>query len=196
MQRGVKISIVIVGILVIGALVYGAFHSTVNPPEANKDVPANPPQLQSAHNSPAKSADSLHSIKALELELQKRPNHSPILLRLAQLSTEIGKPADAEKYLRQLLAVEPNSLEARIELGRILFQQGNVQGALAETQNVLKLDPKNADALYNLGAIHGNLNNDEMARKYWLQAIAAAPASESAQKARTGLKELKPERTP
>jgi Flp pilus assembly protein TadD len=190
MQKYAKITTAIIGIVVFSLLVFGALHYSLKSPLKKAEAGTGLLHLQSLHT--AEPSDSRHMINTLELELQKKPNHSPILLRLAQLSTESGKPAAAEKYLRQILAQEPNNLEARIELGRVLFLRGNVEGALAETQNALKLDAKNVDTLYNLGAIYGNINQDEQARIYWLQAIAAAPNSPSAQKAKLGLSQLKP----
>jgi predicted Zn-dependent protease len=75
-------------------------------------------------------AEQLHEVKALEAELQKKPNHAPILLRLAQLARERDKPAEAIPPLRQILGEEPGILEARLELGRALYDTGDVQGAL------------------------------------------------------------------
>ncbi len=187
-----KVLIGFFGVLILVVLVYGVFHVNMRSSSQSKVTPPAPLRSQQTLENTPTSSDSQHSIKAMERELQRKPNHTPILLRLAQLSTETGKPAEAEKYLRQVLAQEPNNLDARLELGRVLYQRGNVEGALTETQQVLRTDPRHVDALYNLGAIYGNLNKDDLARKYWRQAITVAPNSESAQKAKTGLSQLKP----
>lgn len=48
-----------------------------------------------------------------------------------------------------------------------LFEAGDAIGALRETEQILKDSPDNVDALYNLGAIQGNMNNMEKAREYF-----------------------------
>ena len=134
--------------------------------------------------------DKAHEIKALEIELQKKPNHVPILLRLAQIQRESGKVAEASKYLQQILAQEPRNLDARLELGRALFDLGDVSGAIEQTKLILKENPSHTEALYNLGAIYGNLNNETMAREYWTRTIASNPNSESARQAKENLTRL------
>ena len=58
------------------------------------------------------------------------------------------------------------------------------------TRRVLEKDKNQVDALYNLGAIYGNLGNDASAREYFSRAAAAGPASESGQKAKAALAQL------
>ncbi len=78
------------------------------------------------------NADRIHELKALEQDLQKKPEHPPILFRMAQLSTEMGKTADAISYLQRLLKADAGNTEARLELGRLLYQTNDVPGAIRE----------------------------------------------------------------
>jgi tetratricopeptide (TPR) repeat protein len=144
----------------------------------------------SAVVSKADVPDQLHEVKALEAELQKKPNHAPILFRLAQLARDRGKPAEAIPPLKQILTQEPGNLEARLELGRALYDTGDVEGALTETNRILAENPKHVDALYNMGAINANLNKTQVARDYWTRAVAADPASESGKRAAESLQQL------
>jgi tetratricopeptide (TPR) repeat protein len=138
------------------------------------------------------TADRVHELKALEEELQKKPEHPPILFRMAQLSSELGKNTDAVSYLRRLLKVEQANNEARLELGRLLYETNDLQGSIAETAKILESDPKQVDALYNLGAIYANLNKPDTAREYWNRAVASAPSSESGKRAKESLLKLSP----
>ena|SRR5579862_6729898 len=144
----------------------------------------------SAVQSKAEVPDQLHEVKALEAELQKKPNHAPILFRLAQLARERDKPAEAIPPLKQILAQEPANLEARLELGLVLYDTGDVEGALAETNRILAENPKHVDALYNMGAIYANLNKAQVAKGYWTRAVAADPSSESGKRAAESLQRL------
>lgn len=51
-------------------------------------------------------------------------------------------------------------------MGRINFQLGNYSASLEQFQNVLQLDPDNADAWNNMGLIHEAKND-------YLEAVAA-----------------------
>jgi TolA-binding protein len=54
----------------------------------------------------------------------------------------------------------------------------------------LKVSPNHPDALYNLGAIYGNLGNGRLARDNWDRLLAVSPKSESALRARSMLSQL------
>ena len=140
------------------------------------------------------AVDTRHEAMALESQLQKKPNHVPILIRLAQIARENGKPAEAIPYLRRIIQLEPKNTEARLELGRNLYDTGDVTGALEQTNQLLTEDPKNADALYNMGAIYANSSKPEVARDYWKRAVASDPASDSGKRAAQGILRLEQNR--
>ena len=122
--------------------------------------------------------------------LEQNPDHVPVLLRLAQMSREVGRTKESVGYLREAVAQQSTNRDARLELGRSLFETGDVEGAIRETSALLQRDPNDVDALYNLGAIYGNLTQDDRAREYWEKAVAVAPDSDSGKRAGEGLKQL------
>lgn len=138
----------------------------------------------------AAPVDKIHEAASLQEELRKKPGHPPILLRLADLAREDGKKTEAVKFLRQAVDADPNNTEARIELGRALFETGQTEAAIIETKKLLESQPKQVDALYNLGAIYGNLGQGVQARQYFEQAVASAPNSESGRMSREALVRL------
>ncbi|MFB3906282.1 MAG: tetratricopeptide repeat protein [Acidobacteriota bacterium] len=156
-------------------------------PDARKRSGAVPAHSGDARVMPAVDE---HEVRALHQALEKKPDHSPILIRLAVLAAAKGQSADAIRYLRAALQHDPGNVEARLELGRALFDSGDVQGAITETRKILDRQPQNPDALYNLGAIYGNVGNREMAEKYWRTLLAASPESESGKRARVSLSQL------
>jgi tetratricopeptide (TPR) repeat protein len=135
-------------------------------------------------------------LQALQMHLQSKPAHTPILFRMAQLSREMGKIPEAAEHLREILRHEPDHLEARLELGRALYEMGDIDGAVQETKAILEKDPRHVDALYNLGAIYANLQKNDLAQQYWTQAVASDPESESGQNAQRGLQQLGVSSTP
>jgi len=149
-------------------------------------------RLLAAHSRSVVSPDGAdrHEARMLSAALKKRPDHVPVLLRLASLALESGKPAEAEKYLNEVLKLEPANVPARLDLGRIQFEAGRVPEAIRTTEEILKFQPGNADALYNLGAIYGNLGQKERALEYWSRLLASSPGSESGKRARQMMAEL------
>ena len=151
--------------------------------------------LSEAHAPPAKPAAAQenpgHELKELEVQLQKKPGHLPVLMRMAQIEHDQGKLEEAAAHLRDAVSSEPGNADAHLELGRVLYEKGDRDEALKETEQALTINPKNVDALYNLGAISANSGNTERAVSYWESAVATAPGSESGEKARDGLSRLR-----
>lgn len=134
--------------------------------------------------------DPTHEKAALEEELKKKPDHAPILLRLAELARADGKPKQAAEYLKKAVASDAKNVDARLELSRTLYEINDVEGALAETKRLLADHPNQVDGLYNIGAIYANHGNVALARQYWTQAVAADPASESGRKSADALTKI------
>ena len=145
--------------------VFLALTSAIHLKDAPDPAVSKAPAADSARP-PSAGVDSRHEVMALESQLQKKPNHVPILTRLAQIARENGKPAEAIPYLRRIIQREPKNTEARLELGRNLYDTGDVTGAMEQTNQVLSEDQKNVDALYNMGAIYANSSKPEIARDY------------------------------
>ncbi len=139
----------------------------------------------------ATRADREHEVKALLGELEKNPDHVPILMRLAQVSRNAGKLNDSIRYLKEAVAQDSKNTDASLELGRVLFETGDVSGAIRATEHALEINPLNVDAIYNLGAIYGNLSQDQRAREYWQKAVALAPDSDSGRRAEQNLQKLR-----
>jgi len=131
-----------------------------------------------------------HELKELGVQLQKKPGHTPILMRIAQLEHDQGKLADAAGHLREVVTNEPNNADAHLELGRVLYEKGDWAAGLAETQKALAINPKQVDAMYNLGAMYANGGDTERARSLWRNAVNVDPQSDSGKQARQALAKL------
>ena len=143
-----------------------------------------PSHLATPLPDPGQVQNNMHEEKVLNLALEKKPGHVPVLLQLAQLESGKGQFKQAEGHLQQIVAAEPTNIEARLELSKIKFQLGDVTGALGNTLAILKSNPTQPDALYNLGAIYGNLGDNKRALEYWNRLLSTAPDSESGRHAR------------
>ncbi len=180
MKRKVIIAVVPLAIGIATLFVLNKMMS----PSGSKSSPVSTQTQSAVPDNPA------HERAALEEELKKKPGHPPILLRLAEMERDAGRPANAVPYLRQILDQDSKNEDARLELGRMLYDAGDVEGALKETQQLLADHPNQVDGLYNLGAIYANQNRLDKAREYWAKAVAAAPTSDSGARARESLEKL------
>jgi len=138
----------------------------------------------------ATPANTAHEMASLEVELKKNPTHPPILLRMAELKRDKGDLQEALQLLRKAAEADDSNIEAKLELGKALFEAGDSDGAIAATKSILDKDPQHVDALYNLGAIYGNIGAAPTAREYFQRAAAAGPTTESGRNAAAALNVL------
>ena len=64
---------------------------------------------------------------------------------------------DAINLYKKALEIRPSALNVRTDMGTAMFYQNRFDEAITEFQETLKSDPKNAQALFNLGVamLHG-----------------------------------------
>jgi len=106
----------------------------------------------SAMNDPARAEALLREAVALD------PNSTPAKLHLVK-SLLKGKPAEAEKVVDDVLAVESKSAEAIALKGEILATHGDVEGAIRRFDEALAIDPGNVTA--RLARANVYLNRDD-----------------------------------
>ena len=175
--------------LTLGLAILACFFLLRLPHKGNHPAAQSIPALQPSHSGtplqdPSKAQSPMHEAKVLTMALQKKPGHVPVLLQPAQLESAKGQFKEAEGHLQQIVTAEPANIAARLELGKTKFQLGDVAGALENTLAILKSNPTEPDALYNLGAIYGNLGDKKRALEYWNRLLSTAPDSESGKHAR------------
>ena len=91
----------------------------------------------------SKEGDFLGAIGEMLRALSFEPGRSDIRYNLAVAETQIGQVDRAELELRTVLLQSPDSVEARVALGSLLFQNGDFANAEAEFRRVLALQPSN-----------------------------------------------------
>lgn len=183
--------ILIVALTLTGGATAFTLWPTLHRTSSTGQGPPSKTMFAKGHAPAQARGEEAHEASMLALALEKKPNHVPVLFRLAKLASETGRPKDSAKYLEDIVRQEPANVEAKLELGKVLFSLGDIQAAIAQTEAILKLQPDQPDALYNLGAIYGNLGNKERALKYWKQLLSTSPTSESGIRARQMIDELK-----
>ena len=86
-------------------------------------------------------------------KLKSSPHDSVTLAQVAALYHTTHRFKEAAEYYNQAVAADPKNVALRIRLASSLFRNGDVDGAIAQLNKALENDPKNANALFDLGMI-------------------------------------------
>jgi hypothetical protein len=88
---------------------------------------------------------------------------------------EDAKPAEARAWYVKAVAREPGNIAARIGLAHTEERLGNLDAAVTELYNVLRLAPDRADAFEDLGDIYMQRREYEAARMHYVAAASLRP---------------------
>src|SRR5262245_54000653 len=92
-------------------------------------------------------------VSALKAAIEKNPQDTDAMLRLANLYQDAGKFDEAIALYRRILDLRPDDVNPRTDMGICLRESGHVDEALAEFRKSLELDPKHWQTWLNLGVV-------------------------------------------
>jgi len=169
----------------LGYLFRGSEISTNPPPASSQSqtpgqtgMPQQMPSLDQLKQMADKRAEPLLA------QLQKDPNNADVLKQLARIYEATHQFKQASDYYRKAAEINPKDVAARTSMASCLYYSGDVDGALAQLQQALKVDPKDANSLFNLGIIRWKGKNDTQgALQAWDQLLKSNPNLESSKKA-------------
>lgn len=117
------------------------------------------------------------SIQMLDESLKRSPDYVPALAMQGIMYDRTGKPAKAQEFHRRAIALAPNRVDYRNNLGFSLYLQGRYKEALAEYHEALKKDSGSRRLLNNIGFAYGKLGDIDVAFKHFQAAGGLAAAS-------------------
>ena len=136
------------------------------PPAATSDSAPPDPELVKA----------MEEVAAYKLRVDKDPKDVEALVAMGNVNLSLGRFDDAKEWYERALKVDPSRAGTRMDLALSLRYLGQPDEAIAELKQVLKKDPKNAAALYNLGIILLEDKNDKQgAIARWESLMKAHP---------------------
>lgn len=116
-----------------------------------------------------RSAAAAHYRRALDAD----PRNATALAGLAALA-DFSRPEALEAQLRGDLARNPDSAALRFTLGNLFSAQARWHEAQGEYYEAHRLDPGNADVLYNLAVALDHLGQSRVAAGFYRRALEAA----------------------
>ncbi len=132
----------------------------------------------------------------LRANVQSDPNDVVSATSLANLLATRGEYAEAIPLYAQAVETEPANTQYRLDFALALAQSGSLADAELQYRKVVEADPNNAEAHFFLGELYTHWNPvrlDDAVASYE-RAIAAEPASVSADLAEQALARLKGQR--
>lgn len=118
-------------------------------------VPDAPPPAATSEAAPPdpKLVKAMEEVVAYKLRVDKDPNDVEALDAMGKINLSLGRFDHAKEWYERALKVDPSRNDTRMDLALSLRYLGKPDEAISELKRVLKKDPKNAAALYNLGII-------------------------------------------
>jgi tetratricopeptide (TPR) repeat protein len=150
--------------------------------DARKQHPNEPvfPRLQGRALFDA--GDRSGGISVLESAVKSFPKDTPTMVALADVYADAGRPLDAERMLRQVVAAEPTNANALNYLGYMLAIRGEqLDEAIRLVRRALDVEPDNGAYLDSLGWAHFKRGDLDEAEKYLGAAAAKLPENSEIQ---------------
>ena len=86
-------------------------------------------------------------------KLKDYPRDTALLTQVAALYHTTHRFKAAAGYYKQAVDIDPANVPFRTKLAASLYRSGDVDGAIEQLNQALTYDPKDANALFNLGTI-------------------------------------------
>ncbi|WP_242725733.1 tetratricopeptide repeat protein [Microcoleus vaginatus] len=97
------------------------------------------------------------------------------LLRQAEQLMETGDREEAIALYEQIISIEPNCVQARINFGFLKQEKGELDAAIPHYREALAIDPNIPQTAYNLAKIFEEQGQVEEAIAHYKQALVAQP---------------------
>jgi cytochrome c-type biogenesis protein CcmH/NrfG len=117
-------------------------------------------------------------------KLKKDPNNTDLLDQVGAIYHATHQFKEAAGYYDRAVQIDPKSVALRTKLAISLYRSGDVDGAIAQLNRALSLDPKDANALFDLGMIRLQGKQDRKgALAAWRQLLKSNPQLSADRKA-------------
>ena len=116
-------------------------------------TPLHPSAAGAGHMPSAQQMKQMADKQAAPLmeKLKSNPNDSALLKQVGAIYYATGQIKEASGYYEKALQTEPANVDDRVKLATSLYREGDADAAIGQLNKALTYDPKNANALFDLG---------------------------------------------
>ncbi len=114
------------------------------------------------------------AVQSLTQAYSLYPKDSNSIALLSQIYVEQGDDKNAEKFLAKLYSLNRNNVKVGWNLVSLAMKNKDYEHASAYLQNLIRVNPKNAEAYNKLGEVYITMNSFEQAFNNYENAIAKA----------------------
>ncbi len=100
-------------------------------------------------------------------------------MTMAQLFEKNKDRANAEKWMKQAVAVDPKKLKTRLDAVQWMLRTGDLEGAKTQVTEALAIDPESQDALFLAGRVARFSKDYVQAQKYLERSYLESPGAGS-----------------
>lgn len=137
-------------------------------PQAGQQMPAMPPRsagaVAASPHAGAMGGGRVPTMADMKLMADKQaaplldklkadPNNSDLLMKAGAIYYTTHQFKQASVYYGKAVQAEPKNVPFRVKLATSLFSSGDADGAIAQLNQALTYDPKDANSLFDLGMI-------------------------------------------
>jgi tetratricopeptide (TPR) repeat protein len=148
-------------------------------------------ERQEGDEAAARQSKLTSLLKSIEDSLGARPLDSMLVISAANIAYDLGQFDKASRLYRRFLeSIDASASTVRIDYAYALFQTGQQQQAITELEGVIKKDPKNQSALFNIAVMYTQLQRFEEATTWFKRCQQADPQSAIGERAALALEQL------
>ena len=117
-------------------------------------------------------------------KLKSNPNDSSLLMQVGAIYHTTHRFKEAAAYYSRALDSDPKNVAVRTKLASSMYRNGEVDGSIVQLNRALTYDPKDANALFDLGMIKLQGKGDAKgALASWQRLLKSNPQLSSDRKA-------------
>lgn len=120
-------------------------------------------------------AKAYKAMAEVYLKMGNRNMAEKYLQMAGEIFLERQMHENAESIFKEILSINPNTINVYNSLGILYRRQNRIQEAIDLYEKAVKIDPHDENIYFNLGRAYLDLNNPEMARKCFSKALKINP---------------------
>ena len=130
------------------------------------------------------------AVDAFEKATKRFPKDPMIHYRFGAVLRDKGDVTGAITHFSRALELKSDLYHARVDLGRLYFDQDWPQMAIPEMEKALAINPEDPEICYTLGVTYEKLRNHEMAGRYYERYIQVEKRPQEQDRVRKIMKRL------